>query len=455
MTEFEYDLFVIGAGSGGVRAARMAANEGAKVSVAEDKDLGGTCVNAGCVPKKLFTYAAHYAGDFEDAEAYGWDVSARDFHWTRLISNKDSEIARLNGIYGRLMDEAGVNLISGRATLTGPNSVTVKDDETTTEYTAKYILVATGGHPVVPEFFGSEHVITSDDVFHLEALPQRMVMVGGGYIAVEFAGIFQALGVEVTQLYREPLFLRGFDHDLREALAVEMRKQGVDLRFESCVAAIEKQGDVYVVSLEDGSVLEADLVMYATGRAPNTRGLGLEAAGVDLAKNGAVKVDDHFCSNLSSVYALGDVIDRVQLTPVAIAEAMILVDHLFGAGARAHMSYDNIPSAVFSHPNLATVGLTEEQARERHGEIEVYVTSFKALKHTLTGRDENSFMKLVTEPGGGRVLGLHMMGEAAGEIVQGFAVAMICGATKALFDVTIGIHPTSAEELVTLRTARE
>ncbi len=451
MAEFDVDLLVIGAGSGGVRAARMAANEGAKVAVAEDKDLGGTCVNVGCVPKKLFTYAAHYAGDFEDAEAYGWEVGARNFYWPRLIANKNTEIARLNGIYGKLMDEAGVTLMRGRATLTGPNSATVEG----AEVTAKYILVATGGHPVVPEFPGNEHVITSDQAFHLGTLPGRLAMVGGGYIAVEFTSIFHALGVDVTQLYRGPLFLRGFDHELREGLAGEMRKQGVSLRFESQVAKIEKQGKALQVKLEDGSALETDLVMVATGRAPNTKGLGLEAAGVELAANGAVKVDDHFCSNVPSVYALGDVIDRVQLTPVAIAEAMVVVDHMFGADAMADMSYDNIPSAVFSHPNLATVGLTEEEARKRHGEVEVYTSSFKALKHTLTGRDETTFMKLVTEPGAGRVLGLHMMGEAAGEIVQGFAVAMTCGATKAQFDATIGIHPTSAEEFVTLRTPRE
>ncbi len=451
MAEFDVDLLVIGAGSGGVRAARMAANEGAKVAVAEDKDLGGTCVNVGCVPKKLFTYAAHYAGDFEDAEAYGWEVGSRNFYWPRLIANKNTEIARLNGIYGKLMDEAGVTLMRGRATLTGPNSATVEG----AEVTAKYILVATGGRPVVPEFPGNEHVITSDQAFHLGTLPGRLAMVGGGYIAVEFTSIFHALGVDVTQLYRGPLFLRGFDHDLREGLAGEMRKQGVSLRFESQVAKIEKQGKALQVKLEDGSALETDLVMVATGRAPNTKGLGLEAAGVELAANGAVKVDDHFCSNVPSVYALGDVIDRVQLTPVAIAEAMVVVDHMFGADAMADMSYDNIPSAVFSHPNLATVGLTEEEARKRHGEVEVYTSSFKALKHTLTGRDETTFMKLVTEPGAGRVLGLHMMGEAAGEIVQGFAVAMTCGATKAQFDATIGIHPTSAEEFVTLRTPRE
>ena len=451
MAEFDVDLLVIGAGSGGVRAARMAANEGAKVAVAEDKDLGGTCVNVGCVPKKLFTYAAHYAGDFEDAEAYGWEVGSRNFYWPRLIANKNTEIARLNGIYGKLMDEAGVTLMRGRATLTGPNSATVEG----AEVTAKYILIATGGHPVVPEFPGNEHVITSDQAFHLGTLPGRLAMVGGGYIAVEFTSIFHALGVDVTQLYRGPLFLRGFDHDLREGLAGEMRKQGVSLRFESQVAKIEKQGKALQVKLEDGSALETDLVMVATGRAPNTKGLGLEAAGVELAANGAVKVDDHFCSNVPSVYALGDVIDRVQLTPVAIAEAMVVVDHMFGADAMADMSYDNIPSAVFSHPNLATVGLTEEEARKRHGEVEVYTSSFKALKHTLTGRDETTFMKLVTEPGAGRVLGLHMMGEAAGEIVQGFAVAMTCGATKAQFDATIGIHPTSAEEFVTLRTPRE
>ncbi len=451
MSEYDFDFFVIGAGSGGVRAARMAAGHGARVAVAEDKDLGGTCVNVGCVPKKLFTYSAHYAGDFEDAAAYGWEVGACGFHWDQLIANKNTEIRRLNGVYGRLMDEAGISLIRGRAILTGPNAVTVEGSE----YTAKYILVATGSRPVVPDFPGNEHVITSDEAFHLAALPERMVMVGGGYIAVEFAGIFHSLGVAVTQLYRGPLFLRGFDNDLREMLAVEMRKQGVDLRFDSQVAKIEKQGKAFQVTLKDGSAVEADLVMYATGRAPNTKGLGLEVAGVDLAENGAVKVDNHFCSNVPSVYALGDVIDRVQLTPVAITEAMCVADHLFGEGALADMSYDNIPSAVFSHPNLATVGLTEEEARRRFGEVEVYVSSFMALKHTLTGRDENTFMKLVTEPGAGRVLGLHMMGEAAGEIVQGFAVAMTCGATKAQFDATIGIHPTSAEEFVTLRTPRE
>ena len=447
-----YDLVVIGTGPGGYVCAIKAAQLGLKTAVVEKLPThGGTCVNVGCVPKKLFTYAAHYAGDFEDAEAYGWEVGSRNFYWPRLIANKNTEIARLNGIYGKLMDEAGVTLMRGRATLTGPNSATVEG----AEVTAKYILVATGGHPVVPEFPGNEHVITSDQAFHLGTLPGRLAMVGGGYIAVEFTSIFHALGVDVTQLYRGPLFLRGFDHDLREGLAGEMRKQGVSLRFESQVAKIEKQGKALQVKLEDGSALETDLVMVATGRAPNTKGLGLEAAGVELAANGAVKVDDHFCSNVPSVYALGDVIDRVQLTPVAIAEAMVVVDHMFGADAMADMSYDNIPSAVFSHPNLATVGLTEEEARKRHGEVEVYTSSFKALKHTLTGRDETTFMKLVTEPGAGRVLGLHMMGEAAGEIVQGFAVAMTCGATKAQFDATIGIHPTSAEEFVTLRTPRE
>ncbi len=446
MATYDYDLFVIGAGSGGVRAARMAGATGARVAIAEDRYLGGTCVNVGCIPKKLFVYAAHYAEDFGDAAAYGWKVAGERFDWPVLLANKDKEIARLNGVYERLLGNSEVDLINGRAVVAGPNEVRVGDRG----YTTERILIATGSWPFVPDIHGREHAITSNEAFHLERLPRRAIVVGGGYIAVEFAGIFNGLGVETVQLYRGPRFLRGFDDDLRHHLAAEMPKKGIDLRFNADVARIVKDGDELCAELEDGTEIRADLILYATGRVPNTRGLGLEDIGVALDGNGAIVVDSHFRSSVPSIYALGDVIDRYQLTPVAIAEAMVLVDNLY-KGGNARMDYAYIPTAVFSQPPIGTVGLTEAEAREQYDEVDIYVSEFKGLKHTLTGRDERTFMKLIVDRVSDRVVGLHMIGPEAGEIVQGFAVAMKAGATKADFDATVGIHPTAAEEFVTMR----
>ena len=446
MAKYDYDLFVIGAGSGGVRASRFAANFGAKVAVAEDRYMGGTCVNVGCIPKKLFVYASHYSHDFDDAAAYGWTVGDRSFDWKTLRDNKDKEINRLNGIYRNLLGNAGVEIFEARATVVDPHTVEVDGKKVT----AEYILVATGGWPVVPDIEGKEHAITSNEFFHLEKWPKRVIVVGGGYIAVELTGIFHSLGVEVTQLYRGPHFLRGFDDDIRFFLANEMRKQGVDLRFNTNIARIEKEKDCLCADLDDGKELRADAILYATGRAPNTKGLGLEKAGVELDKVGAVKVDDAFRTNVPSIYAIGDVIDRMQLTPVALAEGMVVANALFNKKA-GKMDYENIPTAVFSQPSVGTVGLTEAQAREKYGKIDRYISDFKALKHTLTGRDERTLMKLIVDPKTDRVVGAHMVGPEAGEIIQGIAIAMKCGATKAQFDATIGIHPTAAEEFVTMR----
>ncbi len=446
MAEYDYDLFTIGAGSGGVRAARISAGYGAKVGIAEERYLGGTCVNVGCVPKKLLVYASHFAEEFEDAAGFGWSVGACKFDWPALIGKKNKEIERLNGIYGRLLGNAGVDLYEARATVVDPHTVSV-DGKT---ITAKYILVATGGWPVVPEIPGKEHAITSNEAFFLDDLPKRVIVVGGGYIAVEFAGIFHGLGSEVMQLYRGPLFLRGFDDDVRGFLADEMRKKGVDLRFNANIAGIEKQGDALLATLEDGTELETDLVMYATGRAPNAGGIGLEGAGVELNAKGAIVVDDRFKSSVDSIYAIGDVIDRVALTPVAIAEGMVLAANLF-RGESGAMDYADVPTAVFSQPNIGTAGLTEAQARETYGAVDIYKSSFTPMKHTLTGRDEKTFMKLIVDRASDRVVGFHMVGPDAGETTQGIGIALKCGATKAQFDATVGIHPTAAEEFVTMR----
>jgi len=452
MADYDLDLFVIGAGSAGTRAARIAAGHGARVAVAEERYLGGTCVNVGCVPKKLFVYASHFSEDFEDAAGFGWRVGESSFDWPRLVANKNREIARLNGVYRRLLEGAGAKVIEARARLEDAHTVAVGDER----YTTERVLVATGAWPVVPEIPGKEHVITSNEAFFLEALPERIVVVGGGYIAVEFAGIFHGLGVEVTQLYRGPCFLRGFDDDAREFLAEEMIKKGVDLRFNSVVAAIgkeERQGrEVLVVDLDDLETIEADLVMYATGRRPNTADLGLEAAGVALDESGAVVVDEAWRSSVPNIHAIGDVTDRINLTPVAIAEGHALADSLFGPAGRT-VSYEDVPSTVFSQPNLGTVGLTEAAARARHGAVDVYKSAFPPLKHTLSGRDERTLMKLVVDRASQRVVGVHMVGPEAGEIIQGLAVALKAGATKAQFDATIGIHPTAAEEFVTMREA--
>ena len=446
---FDFDLFVVGAGSGGVRAARMAASYGARVACAEDTHLGGTCVNVGCVPKKLFVYGSHFGEDFADSRAYGWQPSAVPFDWPTLRDNKTREIERLNGIYGSLLANAGVQLVEGRAVLTGAQEVSVDGER----YSAERILIATGSEPFVPEFPGRELAITSNEAFYLEQFPQRVLVVGGGYIAVEFAGIFNGLGAETTLAYRKELFLRGFDRGVREFVADELRQKGIELAFDTQVTALAAEPAGRRATFGDGREASYDLVLYATGRRPRIAGLGLEDVGVALAENGAVLVDEGFQTSVPSIFALGDVIDRFQLTPVAIAEAMCLSANLFN-GQQQRMDYDDIPTAVFCQPNIGTVGLTEQEAGERYGAIDVYESRFRPMKHTLTGREEKTLMKLVVDQASDRVLGVHMVGPEAGEIIQGLGVAVKAGATKAQFDATMAIHPTAAEEFVTMREKR-
>jgi len=447
MADYDYDLFTIGAGSGGVRASRVSAEFGARVAVAEERYLGGTCVNAGCIPKKLLVYASHYGSDFEDCAAYGWTLGARSFDWATLIENKDREIERLNGVYARLLDAAGVERIEGRAHIVDPHTVAVGERR----LTAANILVATGSWPNVPDVPGVEHAITSNEAFHLKSLPERVAVVGGGYIAVEFAGIFHGLGAETVQLYRGPLFLRGFDDDVRAALAEEMRKRGIDLRFEATVEKIEKTGAGLVATLNDRSAVEVDQILYATGRLPLTGDLGLEAAGVELDSKGAVVVDAYSRSSVPSIWAIGDATDRINLTPVAINEGIALANTLFNDRPTIP-DHEDVPSAVFSHPPIGTVGLTETEARERYGEVEIYRSRFRPLRHTLTGSEETTLMKLIVDRASDRVVGAHMVGPDAAEILQGLAIAVKCRATKAQFDATIGINPTAAEEFVTMRS---
>ena len=450
-SSFDFDLFVIGAGSGGVRASRMAAQTGARVAVAEDAPLGGTCVNVGCIPKKLYSFAAHYAEGFEEAHGFGWNVGPVSLDWQLLKRNRAAEISRLNAIYGGLLEGAGVSLLRGRAKVIGAHEVAVTTSQGETQtYRAKTILVATGGRPVQPTVPGHELTISSDDIFDLPQFPHRLLVVGGGYIACEFASIFRGLGAEVTQLYRGEQVLRGFDADVRNFVAAEMRKKGVDLRVGSDVARLERTADGILATLIDGSSVQADTVLYATGRHPNTAGLGLADVGVSMSSKGAVQVDAHDQSSLPSILAIGDVTDRVQLTPVALAEAMTVVDRLYG-DARRSVDYALIPTAVFTHPSIGTIGLSEEAAREQYGDVRIFRSDFRALKHTLSGSSERTLMKLVVDVASDRVVGLHMVGADAGEIIQGFAVAMRGGATKALFDSTLGIHPTMAEEFVTMR----
>jgi len=446
MPRYDYDLITIGGGSGGVRASRMSAAHGARVALVEAGPLGGTCVNVGCIPKKLFSYAANYTADFEDARGYGWSVENTHLDWNTLLANKNQEIVRLNGIYAKLLQDAGVNVIVGRARIVDPHTVEVGGQT----LTGKHLLVATGGHAVKPEVPGSELGITSDQAFYLDALPRRVVVLGGGYIAVEFASIFNGLGVDTTLLHRGGAVVARLRRGSGQVLAEELAQQGVKLVLGETMAALARDGAELQVTLGSGGSMQTDLVMFATGRLPNVAGLGLEAAGVALAENGAVKVDDYFCSSVPSIHAVGDVIDRVQLTPVAIAEGMALARTLF-KDEPATLDYSNIATAVFSHPHIGTVGLTEEEARERHAAVDIYRTRFRPLKATLSGSSERVFMKLVVDRGTGRVLGAHMAGAEAGEIIQGIAVALQCGATKAQFDATIGIHPTTAEEFVTLR----
>ena len=455
MPDFDFDLLVIGAGSGGVRAARMAAKqEGVRVAVVEWQALGGTCVNVGCIPKKLYSYASHYGESFEDLRGFGWELHAQPtFDWQRLKDNRAAEIARLNGVYLRLLEGAGVRLLRGRARLVDAHTVEVRAaDGKTSRHHARHILVATGSKPRVPDFPGCNLAIVSDDIFDLEPFPKRLLIVGGGYIGCEFASIFNGLGSQVTQLYRGEQVLRGFDDEVRNFVADEMRKNGVDLRVRTDVERLSRQSDCIEVLLKDGQRVEVDTVLYATGREPNVGQLGLADVGVAQDDGGAIKVDDDYRTSVPSIHALGDVIDRLQLTPTALGEAMTLVDHLFGSGKR-EMSYEFVPTAVFTHPNIGTVGATEEQARRKYGAITVYRTDFKPLRHTLSGSEERTLMKLIVEDKTDRVVGLHMVGDDAGEVVQGFAVALKAGATKAVFDSTVGIHPTSAEEFVTMREA--
>ena len=454
---FDFDLFVIGGGSGGVRAARMAATRGVRVGMAESGRMGGTCVNVGCIPKKLYSYAAHYAEAFVEARGFGWELAhGPTLDWPTLKANRAKEITRLNGIYDGLMLNAGVQRLQGHARLVDAHTVEVTAaDSSSTRHTARNIVIATGGTPSVPEVEGHELVVTSDDMFDLPDFPRRLVVVGGGYIGCEMASIFHGLGAQTTLLYRGEQILRGFDDEVRAFAADELRKAGVDVRVGCDVARIEAgTGDTRRVVLANGSVLDADVVLYATGRRPNADGLGLSDVGVQQADNGTIVVDEHFATSVPGIFALGDVTGGMELTPVALAEAMALVDHLFGTApgkvART-MDYDNIPTAVFTHPPIGTVGLTEAQARERFSDIQVFRSDFKPLKHTLSGRGERTLVKLIVDTASDRVVGLHMVGAEAGEIVQGFAVALKCGATKAQFDATIGIHPTSAEEFVTLR----
>ena len=446
MTTYDYDLFVIGAGSGGVRAARMAAGFGARVAVAEDRYMGGTCVNVGCVPKKLYVYASEYAKSFSDARNFGWDSSKPAFDWPTLRDNKKAEIARLNAIYDRLLEGVSADVIDGRCRIVDAHTVAVGERQ----FTAERILIATGGWPHIPPFPGSEHAITSNEIFDLEHFPERLVIVGGGYIAVEFAGIFNGLGSQVTQLYRGPLFLRGFDPDIRAHAAQEIAKTGVDLRFEVNVESIARGADGLELTLTNGARIEADTVLYATGRKANLEGLGLDNVQVELSEFGTVVVNDEFRTAEPSIFALGDVTGGMELTPVALAEGMAFARRQFG-GLEYAVEYDFIPTAVFCQPNIGTVGFTEEEARAKFGHIRLFKSTFKPMKHTISGRDELTFMKLIVDKASDRVVGVHMMGPDAGEIMQGIAIALRAGATKALFDTTIGIHPTAAEEFVTMR----
>lgn len=446
MAQYDYDLITIGGGSGGVRASRMSAAHGARVALIESGALGGTCVNVGCIPKRLFSHAAHAASDFADARGFGWSVTGARFDWETLLANKDREIARLNGVYARVLQDARVEVIVGRARVVDAHTVAIGDKT----LTAAHLLIATGGHAVKPDIPGAGLGITSDQAFHLDALPRRVVVIGGGYIAVEFASIFNGLGVETTLLHRGQRLLRGFDEDLGRVLAEELTQHGITLALNETPVGLARDGDGLRVQLGSGRSISGDLVMFATGRLPNVAGLDLEDAGVKLAKNGAVQVDDFYCSSVPSIHAIGDVIDRVQLTPVALAEGMALARTLF-KNDPVKLDYANIPTAVFSHPHIGSVGLSETAAREKHGAVDIYRTRFRPLKATLSGSTERVFMKLVVARDSGRVLGAHMVGAEAGEIIQGLAVALNCGATKAQFDATLGIHPTAAEEFVTLR----
>ncbi|MDX1459850.1 MAG: glutathione-disulfide reductase [Xanthomonadales bacterium] len=446
MSDYEFDLFVIGAGSGGVRAARIAAAHGARVGICESSRVGGTCVIRGCVPKKLLSYAAHFHEDFEDAAGFGWSVRKPEFSWPDLIRAKDREIDRLNRVYISLLENSGVTLFESVGKFIDSHRVQLADRT----ISAEKILIAVGGRPWVPEIKGAELGITSDEAFHLAELPRRVVVVGGGYIACEFASIFNGLGAEVSQLYRGPQLLRGFDPDVRRVLGREMEKKGIDIRFETNVVAIEQIDGALQVVLDVGGTIESDCVMFATGRVPNSAGLDLEAAGVEVHANGSIVVDEYSRTSQPHIFAVGDVTNRVNLTPVAIHEGHRFADSEFGDHPRP-IDHAFVPSAVFTHPPVGTVGYGEDDARQHCGEVDVYRSEFRPMKHTLSGREEKTMMKLIVERANRKVVGIHVVGLDAPEIVQGFAVAVKSGLSKEQFDATIGIHPTAAEELVTMR----
>ncbi|MFP2905650.1 glutathione-disulfide reductase [Pyxidicoccus sp. 3LFB2] len=450
MARYDFDLFTIGGGSGGVAASRRAGSHGARVALCEDRDLGGTCVHRGCVPKKLLVYGSHFHEDFQDAAGYGWTVPEPTFDWARLREAKDKELARLGGVYARLLRDSGVTVVEGRGKVVDAHTVEVGGKR----YTAERILVATGSRPYLPpDVTGIEHALTSDDALSFPSLPKRLAIVGGGYIGVELAGVFHGLGSKVTVIIRGPTVLGGFDGDVRGFLTEEMRKKGIEFQVDTFVRDIEKRDDGVSLLTKAGETLEVDAVLYATGRVPNTGGVGLEEVGVTLDARGAVRVDEWSRTSVESIFAVGDVTDRINLTPVAIAEGRALAETLYNKNPMK-MDHTNVPSAVFSQPPVACVGLSELEARERHGQVDVYVASFKPMKHTLSGRNERTMMKLVVERTSNKVLGCHMVGADAPEIIQGLAVAVKCGATKAQFDATVGIHPTAAEEFVTMRDKR-
>jgi glutathione reductase (NADPH) len=445
MARYDFDLFTIGAGSGGVAASRRAGSYGAKVAIAESVRVGGTCVLRGCVPKKLLVYGAEFADAFEDAAGFGWTLGERRFDWARLIAAKDKELDRLHGIYIELLKGAKVAILEGRARLVDPHTVEIAGKR----HTAAHILIATGAWPEMPQIPGIDHVITSNEALDLKTLPKRVLIVGGGYIAVEFAGIFRTLGAEVSMAIRAEQVLRGFDQDIRAALGEEMAARGIRIRPRTRLVSIDKMARGLVATTPDGEEIAADVIMYATGRRPNTAELGLEDVGVRLNEAGAVVVDTASRA-APHIYAIGDVTDRLNLTPVAIAEGRAVAETLFNDNPIT-VDHENVPTAVFSQPPVGTVGLSEAAAREKVGAVDIYRTRFRPMKNTLSGREEHSMMKLVVDRKTDRVLGCHMVGREAPEITQGLGIALQCGATKRQFDRTIGIHPTAAEEFVTLR----
>ncbi len=445
---YDYDLFVIGAGSGGTRAARIAGKHGARVAVAEEYRVGGTCVIRGCVPKKLLVYASKFAEEFEDAVGFGWTSERVQFDWQTLLANKDKEIDRLNKAYIRGIESSGGEIIQERAAIKSPRSVVLASGR---EISAKHILVATGATPFVPRHLpGHELAITSNEAFHLEQLPRRICIVGGGYIAVEFAGIFNGLGVETVLVYRGEQILRGFDMEVRDHVAAEMKKKGIEIRCHADVASIVRSGDGVRVTLNDESVFGAGQIMFATGRVPNTDGIGLETVGIARNAHHAIPVNAYSQTGVEGIFAVGDVTNRVNLTPVAIREGHAFADTVFG-GKKVSVDHSLVPTAVFSQPEIGTVGLTEEKARETRKPVDIFKTSFRPMKHTLSGRDERMFMKLVVDGANDKVLGCHIVGPDAGEMAQLLGIAITCGATKAQFDATLAVHPTAAEELVTMR----